>query len=205
MRLLVATRNAGKLKELNELLAGLPIHCLSLDEAGIADEVAETGCTFLDNALLKACGYARLSGLATLADDSGLEVDALDGAPGVQSARWAGPHASDLDRIHLLLQRLRGVPPERRGAQFRCAAAVATPAGVFHTSEGAVRGRIIDEPRGHHGFGYDPVFFIPEMGQTMAELAPGVKNRISHRARALRTMRPALARLAEGEEVVDGG
>ena len=204
MRLLVATRNAGKLRELNELLGGLPMRCLSLDDMGLSDEVAETGHSFLDNALLKARGYARLSGLVTLADDSGLEVDALDGAPGVQSARWAGPQASDLDRIHLLLERLRGVPAERRGAQFHCVAAVATLDGVFQTTEGTIRGRIIDEPRGSHGFGYDPVFFIPELGQTMAELAPEVKNRISHRARALTAMRPSLAKLAEGEEVTDG-
>lgn len=204
MRLLVATRNAGKLKELNELLGDLPIRCLSLDDLGIGEEVAETGCTFLDNAVLKACGYAHLSGFVTLADDSGLEVDSLDGAPGVQSARWAGPDASDLDRIHLLLERLRGVPAEQRGAQFRCAAAVATLDGVFATTEGAIRGRIIDEPCGSHGFGYDPVFFIPELGLTVAELAPEVKNRISHRARALAAMRPALARLAEEEGVADG-
>ncbi len=205
MRLLVATRNAGKLRELNELLGGLPIRCLSLDDAGIDEEIAETGRSFLDNATLKACGYARLSGLATLADDSGLEVDALGGAPGVQSARWAGPGASDMDRIRTLLERLRGVPPEKRGAEFRCVAAVAAASGVLHTSEGRIRGRIIDEPRGHHGFGYDPVFFIPEIGLTMAELARDVKNRISHRARALAGLRPVLAEMAEAEEVGDGG
>jgi len=204
MRLLVATRNAGKLRELQELLRGLPVLCQSLTEMGIDEEIPETGRTFLENAVLKAQGYARLAGLVTLADDSGLEVDALGGAPGVHSARWAGPAASDMDRIQVLLERLRDVPPERRGAQFRCVAAIATPDGRLYTAEGSIRGRIIDEPRGSHGFGYDPVFFIPELGRTMAELAPEVKNRVSHRARALVAIRPALSRLAEEERAVNG-
>ncbi|HOQ98270.1 MAG TPA: XTP/dITP diphosphatase [Anaerolineae bacterium] len=199
MRLLLATRNAGKLKEFRELMSGLPIECTFLSELGIAEEIAETGKTFLENAILKARGYAALSGLVTLADDSGLEVDALGGAPGVQSARWAGPDASDMDRIRLLLGRLRGVPPEQRGAQFRCVAAMATPGGQVCTTEGAIRGEIIDTPRGSHGFGYDPVFFIPELGATMAELAPQVKNHISHRARALAAARPILAEMAARE------
>jgi XTP/dITP diphosphohydrolase len=196
MDLLVATRNPGKLRELNELLAGLPIRAISLAEARITADIPETGHTFLENATLKARGYAALSGLTTLADDSGLEVDALGGEPGVQSARWAGPEASDADRIRLLLERLRDVPPERRGAQFHCVVAIATPSGQLHTTEGIIRGEIIDQPRGRHGFGYDPVFFIPERGRTMAELEPEEKNRISHRARALQAARPILARLA---------
>jgi len=196
MDLLVATRNPGKLRELNQLLSGLPIRAISLAEAGICEDIPETGRTFVENATLKARGYAALSGLTTLADDSGLEVDALGGAPGVQSARWAGPHASDMDRILLLLERLQGVPPQQRGAQFRCVVAIATPSLEVCTTEGIVRGQIIDQPRGSHGFGYDPVFFIPECGLTMAELEPEEKNRISHRARALQAARPILARLA---------
>jgi len=200
MDLLVATRNPGKLRELHQLLSGLPIRALSLADAGITADVAETGRTFEENAVLKAHSYAALSGLTTLADDSGLEVDALGGAPGVQSARWAGPHASDADRIRLLLERLRGVPPEQRGAQFHCTVAIATPSGAVYTTEGIIRGQIIDQPRGSHGFGYDPVFFIPERGRTMAELEPEEKNRISHRARALQAARPILARLAAESE-----
>lgn len=196
MDLFVATRNPGKLRELHRLLAGLPIRALSLADAGITTDVAETGRTFQENAVLKARTYAALSGLTTLADDSGLEVDALGGAPGVESARWAGPQATDLDRIRLLLERLRGVPPEQRGARFRCVVAIATPGGEVYTTEGAISGQIIDQPRGSHGFGYDPVFFIPERGRTMAELEPEEKNRISHRARALQAARPILARLA---------
>lgn len=203
MRLLLATRNVGKLRELRQLLDGLPAQCLSLDDLDIDIDIPELGATFADNATLKARGYAHLSGLLTLADDSGLEVDALSGAPGVQSARWAGPNASDKDRIRKLLEQLRGVPPERRTARFRCVVAIATPQSQVHTAEGSCEGRIIDHPRGSHGFGYDPVFFFPELGLTMAELDPDLKNRISHRARAVQAARPILQTLLAGAE--DGG
>jgi XTP/dITP diphosphohydrolase len=199
MRVLIATRNAAKLAELQALLGDLPIECISLSGLGITEEIAETGDTLRENAVLKARGYAALSGLTTLADDSGLEVDALGGAPGVQSARWAGPDASDMARIELLLERLRGVPPEQRGAQFRCVAAIAATDGELYTTEGILRGRIIDTPRGSHGFGYDPVFFIPALELTLAELEPERKNRISHRARAIVAARPILAGLAAKE------
>jgi XTP/dITP diphosphohydrolase len=204
MRLLVATRNPHKLQELAELLAGLPLICLALTDAGIAEEIAEVGATFQENALLKAEGYARLSGLTTLADDSGLQVDALDGEPGVFSARWAGPEATDRDRIDKLLSHLQGVPQEKRQAQFRCVVAIVTPGGDRYTTEGICRGVIVDQPRGRHGFGYDPVFLLPERGLTMAELVPEEKNQISHRARAIRAARPILARLARRQRDPDG-
>lgn len=196
MRLLLATRNIGKIRELRELLANLPVQCTSLAEVGIDCDIPETGETFRENAILKAQGYSQLSGLTTLADDSGLEVDALAGAPGIHSARWAGPQASPRDRIELLLERLRDVPPEQRQAQFRCVVAIATSDGRLYTTEGLVRGLIIDQPRGAHGFGYDPVFLIPELGVTMAELDTETKNQLSHRARAVQAARPIIEMLA---------
>ena len=203
MQLLLATRNAGKLEELRELLAGLPLELFSLNDAGIAEEIPEVGDTFLENAVLKAEGYARLSGLNTLADDSGLTVQALGGAPGVQSARWAGPHASDRDRIDLLLQQLQGVPAHERQAEFRCTVAIAEPAHRVRTVEGVCCGVILDAPRGSHGFGYDPVFYIPQLGRTMAELTREEKNRVSHRALAIRAARPILEDLLVRER--EGG
>jgi XTP/dITP diphosphohydrolase len=191
--ILVATRNPGKLREYAHLLADLPVEWLTLDQAGITLEVEETGDSFLTNARLKAAAYARAGGLLTLADDSGLEVDALGGAPGVNSARYAGPGASDRERYELLLSKLKGVPQAQRSARFVCVVAIAMPHGAIRTTRGEVRGRIIDQPRGEHGFGYDPVFWLEERGCTMAELPPDEKNKISHRARALRAMRPTLA------------
>lgn len=192
MKLLVATRNPGKKREYAELLEGLGLELVTLDEAGIDLEVEETGATFAQNALLKARAYRDASGLPTLADDSGLEVDALGGAPGVRSARYAGEGATDADRYRKLLGEIAGVPEGRRGARFRCVIAVAWPEGPVDTAEGACEGHITREPRGEHGFGYDPVFHVDELGRTMAELPPEVKNRISHRARAARAIRTAL-------------
>ncbi len=203
MRLLLATRNRGKLGELQALLAGLPLEYTSLRDLGTDIEIPEIGATFAENATLKARGYAQLSGLTTLADDSGLEVEALGGAPGVQSARWAGPHASDVDRVRLLLERLQGVPPSARRAQFRCVAAVATRDGRLYTAEGTLRGLIAQGPRGSHGFGYDPVFFVPELGLTVAEMDPETKNRLSHRAQAIRGARPILEMLAAEEAAAE--
>lgn len=190
--LLIATHNKGKLREYQELLRDLPVHLVYLDEVGIHEDVPETGSTFEENAIQKATAYARLSGLLTLADDSGLEVDALGGRPGVHSARYAGPNASDEARIRKLLADLDGVPPEQRTARFRCVIAVATPEGDVITAAGTVEGVIADAPRGHHGFGYDPVFYLPDRGCTMAELPPEEKNRISHRARAAQAIKPRL-------------
>lgn len=186
MRLLVATGNAGKKREFALLLAELPLEILSLSEVGLAGDVAETGATFAENALLKARTYAAQSGLLTLADDSGLEVDALGGAPGVFSARYGGPGLDDRGRYELLLRNLAGVPAERRTARFRCVIALVDPHGRKALAEGVCEGRIVDVPRGAHGFGYDPVFWVDSEGCTMAELPPERKNAISHRAAAAR-------------------
>ena len=195
MKLLIATRNQGKLREYEALLAGLGLELVDLTEAGIAFEVEERGATFEENAVLKARAYAQASGLFTLADDSGLEVDVLGGEPGVRSARYDGHSGSDEDRYRLLLRHLEGVPEQERRARFRCVIATATPGGEVHTAEGTCEGRIAFQPRGSHGFGYDPVFFVPEYGSTMAQLPPEVKNRISHRARAAEGARKVLRRL----------
>jgi XTP/dITP diphosphohydrolase len=192
MKLLIATHNPGKVREYRELLAGLPLELTYPAHEGLDIEVAETGESFAENARLKAAAYARASGLLTLADDSGLEVDALGGEPGIRSARYAGKGASDEERYRLLLEKLRKVPWEERTARFRCAIAVATPAGQVHTAEGICEGVIAFEPKGEHGFGYDPVFYFPEYGMTMAELPPGTKNEISHRARAAQGAREIL-------------
>lgn len=197
-RLLIATKNRGKVREYQELLAGLPLEITFPAEEGYWLEVEESGETFEENACLKARAFARHSGLLTLADDSGLEVDALGGAPGVYSARYAGPGASDADRYRKLLADLAEVPEDQRSARFRCVIAVAWPDGRVETAAGACEGQIGFEPRGDYGFGYDPVFIVAgQGGKTMAELAPDVKNRISHRARAVDAVRPILERLLQ--------
>lgn len=203
-KLLVATRNAGKVREYRELLAGLPLDVTWLDAEGIAAEVDETGATFAENAVLKATSYARMSGLWTWADDSGLEVDALGGAPGVRSARFAGPAASDADRYRKLLAALAGVPWDRRTARFRCTVAIAIPEdadvpGAVHTTDGVCEGIIAFGPAGDNGFGYDPVFYLPDQRCTMAQLAPEVKNEISHRGRAARAAVGVLEQLLSGQ------
>jgi XTP/dITP diphosphohydrolase len=192
MRLLIATRNRGKKAEYAELLAGLDLELVSLADLGIEHEVPEQGATFAENALAKARAYAALSGLVALADDSGLEVDALGGAPGVFSARYAGEDASDEDRYRRLLAEMEGIPEGQRSARFRCVIAIVWPDGRERTAAGSCEGCIALAPRGEHGFGYDPVFYVPEYVCTMAELAPEVKNRISHRARAAQAARPLL-------------
>jgi XTP/dITP diphosphohydrolase len=194
-KLLIATNNPGKLREYAALLAGLPLTLVSLAEAGVSAEVEENGATFAENAMTKARVYCARSGLPTLADDSGLEVDALGGAPGVRSARYAGPGASDAERYRKLLDALGSRPAAERSARFRCVVALALPGGELITADGVCEGQIGYAPRGEHGFGYDPVFFMPAIGLTMAELAPEVKNRISHRARAVMAIKPALRRL----------
>ncbi len=195
MKLLVATHNPGKVRELRELLADLPVEVTFPPEIGLELEVDETGATFAENAALKALAFARASGLVALADDSGLEVDALGGAPGVHSARYAGPGASDADRYRRLLAALAGVPLGQRSARFRCVVAVATPAGDVELAEGVCEGEIAFEPLGEHGFGYDPVFQVAGVGRRMAELPPDLKNQLSHRGRAFRAARPILESL----------
>jgi len=194
-KLLIATHNLGKVREYRDLLADLPFDILSLADVGIDVDVEETGATFAENALLKARTYAQLSGLLTWADDSGLAVDALDGWPGVHSARHAGPDATDADRIAILLARLADVPPAERGAAFHCVVAVAAPDGRVWTTEGMCAGVIIDEPAGSGGFGYDPVFFVPDLDKTFAQLTAEQKNAISHRGIAARKAATLLARL----------
>lgn len=184
MRLLIATHNPGKLIEYEELLAGLPFELVTLDDVEIREDVEETGSSFAENARLKALAYARESKLLTLADDSGLEVDALGGEPGIYSKRYAGDDATDAKRINFLLHRMKDVPMEARLARFRCVIAIAAPDGQVWESEGTAEGDILFEPRGANGFGYDPVFYFPRLGKTMAELPPAQKNKISHRARA---------------------
>ena len=195
-RLLIATRNPGKLAELTELLGGVPFRLVSLAEAGVELEVQETGSTLEENATLKATGYARMSGLRTLADDSGLEVEALGGEPGPLSSRYAGEEATDDQRIAFLHQKLENIPEERWTARFRCVIAVAWPPGPVELYTGECYGSIIRESRGACGFGYDPVFLLPELGKTMAELPPEEKNGVSHRSVAARKASIALKRKA---------
>ena len=195
MRLLLATHNRGKLVEFQELLGDLPLELVTLDDIGIQEDVEETGETFSENARVKALEYARRSGLLTLADDSGLQVDALGGEPGVWSKRYAGENKSDPERVAYLLDKLRNVPRERRTARFRCVIALATPSGEVYECEGVCEGLIEFAPRGTNGFGYDPVFLFPHRGLTMAELSSDEKNRISHRGRAAEQVRQTLERL----------
>ena len=183
---MVATRNAGKLAELQALFEDAPYRLISLDDAGVDFEVEETGSTFVENAVLKATQYGEAAGLLTIADDSGLEVDALGGGPGVLSSRFAGPDATDDERNAFLLQELAEHPGEPRTARFRCTVAIFRPGHDVSVVDGTVEGVITDEPRGDNGFGYDPVFYLPELGCTTAELPPEHKNRLSHRGIAAR-------------------
>lgn len=193
MELLVATQNPGKVREYRLLLAPLQTQLRFPSDIGLEIDVPEDGATYADNAGQKALAYAHASGLLTLADDSGLEVDALDGAPGIRSARYRPGH--DADRVAALLVCLRDVPWERRTARFRCVIAIATPAGELYAAEGVCEGRIAFEPAGQGGFGYDPAFYLPEHGCTMAQLPEAEKNHISHRARAVEAAIPILHRL----------
>ncbi len=195
-RLLIATHNQGKVREYRELLADLPVEVTFLDEMGITTEVEETGESFAENAVIKALGYAEMSGLWTWADDSGLEVDALGGEPGIYSARY-GDLPSEQERYNYLLARLADVPDGQRAARFRCVIALAMPDGDAFTASGALEGVITYAPRGTNGFGYDPVFQIEHSNLTLAEISSELKNAISHRARAARTARRVLMTLIE--------
>ncbi|MBI3944605.1 MAG: XTP/dITP diphosphatase [Armatimonadetes bacterium] len=190
--LVLATRNAYKVGELRALLADLPVAIRSLADYPAVPDVPETGATFAENAALKARAVAAATGHLALADDSGLVVDALGGAPGIRSSRFAGPGATDRDRVDRVLALMKDVPEERRAARFVAAVAVAAPGGEARTVVAACEGRIAFAPRGEHGFGYDPIFLIPDRGLTMAELPPEEKNRISHRAQAIARAREAL-------------
>jgi XTP/dITP diphosphohydrolase len=193
-RLLVATLNPGKVREISAALAPTGIEVCGLDSIENPPEIEETGATFEANARLKAEGYSRLTDLFVLADDSGLEVDALGGAPGVLSARYGGPGLDDQDRNRKLLAALEGVEPERRTARFRCVLALARQGTTLATFEGVIEGLLLDEPRGYNGFGYDPLFFHPESGCTTAELTTAEKQRVSHRGQAIAAFLEALKR-----------
>jgi len=185
-RLLIATNNAGKLAEYEVLLDGCGWELVAPAELGLRLSVEETGADYAANARTKAEAFSRASGLLTLADDSGLEVDALGGRPGLLSARYAGPNQTDEEGVELVLAQMKDVPPERRLARFRCVIALAEPDGGVRFVEGECPGVITNEPRGGFGFGYDPIFYLPQLGRTMAELTPDEKNAISHRADAAR-------------------
>jgi XTP/dITP diphosphohydrolase len=196
-RLVLATGNPAKLEELARILAAgrVGVELAGLGELPGAPDVLETGATFAENALLKARAVAAFSGLPAVADDSGLCADALNGMPGVLSARWSGVHGDDAANLALLLAQLADVPDERRGAHFGCAAALVLPSGREHVSEGTVYGRLTRAPRGSGGFGYDPVFVPDGHELTTAEMSPGQKDAISHRGRALRALTPVIAAL----------
>jgi XTP/dITP diphosphohydrolase len=196
VRLVLATANPGKLAELARILADdhADVPLVSRAEFPGAPEVAETGATFAENALLKARAMAAFTEQAAVADDSGLCVDALNGMPGVLSARWSGRHGDDEANLRLVLAQVADVPDGRRGARFVCAAALVLPGGEEHVTEGVVTGRLIGEPRGQHGFGYDPIFVPDGYDITTAEMAPADKDKISHRGRALRGLAPVIRR-----------
>ena len=194
LELFLATKNEGKIREIRELLKGCEFSLISLRDYPDAPEVVENGEDYRDNVLKKARFFARWTGKATLADDSGLEVDYLKGRPGVFSARYAGDGTNDRENNSKVLQELEGVPPGKRGAVFRCVMALVAPWGDEEVVEGECRGRIGLEERGERGFGYDPIFLIPRYGKTVAELSMAEKNRLSHRGKALGKLKKTLKR-----------
>lgn len=192
--LVLATTNKGKVREIRSVLKTLPLKIIGLSELGIDARSPETGETFEENALEKSLFYSRKSGLLTLAEDSGLEIEALDGAPGIYSARFSGRGATDEKNIRKVLRLMESVPAGRRAARFVCAMALTRNGELIKTVTGRVSGKITEAERGRHGFGYDPIFFYPPLGRTFGELPGREKNRVSHRGRALDGMRAFLAR-----------
>lgn len=188
MQIVLATANKDKIKEIREILPDAGLEYLTLDDAGFSGEIEETGRTFAENALIKARTVHETTGGYVLADDSGLAVDLLDGAPGIYSARFAGPEAGYEQKIARLQEMLAAYPEDKWDASFICVMALVKPDGTELTVKGECRGRIVSKARGKNGFGYDPVFYVPKLGKTMAELDPDVKHSISHRGRALRKM-----------------
>jgi len=203
-QLLVATSNTGKLREYRSLLDGLPFKLISLKELAIEASIEETGASLEENARTKATAASRLSGLLALADDSGLEVDALGGEPGVRSARYAGENADDEERVRYLLSKLADVPWEKRQARFRCVIAIAELDGRTEIVDGTCHGYIAFEPKGTDGFGYDPIFYLPSLDKTLAELPPHIKDLHSHRGQAAQRARSLLLAKAEREEGFQG-
>ena len=188
-KIIFATGNAGKMKEVREILKDLNVEVLSMKEAGIQADVEENGKTFQENAVIKAREIMKISGEVVLADDSGLEIDYLNKEPGIYSARYMGEDTSYLIKNGSLIERLQGVPDEKRTARFVCAIAAAFPDGSVETTEGTIEGRIGYEEKGENGFGYDPIFYVPEFGCTTAELTGEQKNQIRHRGKALEEMK----------------
>lgn len=191
-RLIFATGNENKMKEIRMILADCGYEIQSMKEAGIDIDIVEDGKTFEENATIKATAIAKIAGCVVLADDSGLEVDAMDKAPGIYSARWEGEDTPYSIKNQKIIDNLAGVPDEERTARFVCAIAAAFPDGRVETRRGTIEGRIAYEPAGENGFGYDPIFYVPEFGKTTAELDPEEKNEISHRGKALRMIREVL-------------
>ena len=191
-KLIFATGNENKMKEIRMILGDLDYEILSMKEAGIDADIVEDGKTFEENAIIKATAISKLSGCLVLADDSGLEVDYMDKMPGIYSARWMGEDTSYRIKNKAIIDKLEGVPDEKRTARFVCAIAAAFPNGRVVTKRGTIEGIIGYEERGENGFGYDPIFFLPEYGKTTAELSPEEKNRISHRGRALELIKSEL-------------
>ena len=194
-KILVATRNKSKMAELVELLRPLRVTLVSLDDLSIGEEIEETGETFKENAILKAEGYGQLGGLITIADDSGIEVDALGGAPGIYSARYGGEGLTDLDRNNLLLKNVEKIPEQELTARFRCVVALWIPEDKTVTFEGKIEGMLIRVSSGNNGFGYDPIFFYGPMNKTLADIGPEEKEKISHRGFAVRMAREYLSKL----------
>jgi len=203
--IVIATGNLHKFRELAGLLGVRGIRWHSLAEFHNIPAAAERGRTFEANAIAKASAAARATGFLALADDSGLEVDALGGKPGVRSARFAGRHGDDRANHEKLLRLLRGIPRATRGAQYRCSLALAFPARLVSVTQGTWRGRIAEAPRGHHGFGYDPIFIVPRFGKTVGQLADSTKRRFSHRAMAARRMAKVIERMARRSRTIERG
>jgi XTP/dITP diphosphohydrolase len=196
MRIVLATRNEDKVREIGEILSSLPVTLMNLTHFPDIPEIVEDGQTFLENARKKAMTVHEHTGLASLADDSGLEVEALRGRPGLMSRRFAGPGATYADNNALLMEHMKHIPYEARKARFVCVAALVTAAGDVRFTEGDLSGYIAESPGGEGGFGYDPLFFLPEYGKTVAELDAEVKNRVSHRAKAMGAMRRVIESMA---------
>jgi non-canonical purine NTP pyrophosphatase, rdgB/HAM1 family len=194
-KLLLASTNPGKVSEYRSLFDNLGYNIVTLAEQGIAEAATEPGNSYAQNARLKAITYSKLSQLITLADDSGLEVDILRGEPGIHSARFAGEAATDADKVEILLAKLNGIPREKRTAHFKCVIAIVTPEGQLELCYGECHGVIAVEAKGENGFGYDPIFYLPEVDKSMAELPMEIKNRISHRGQAAQKARQVLQRL----------
>jgi len=192
MKIVFATKNEGKVKEIKEMLEGMNIELISLNHYNHPPEIREDGKSFFENAFMKAKIISEFTGENVLADDSGLQVDILNGEPGIYSARYAGDEANDEENNNKLLAKLKNVPSQKRSASFFCSLVLYKKDGSYDSFEGRWKGRIIDERRGGNGFGYDPIFFVPELKLTAAQLPPGIKNKVSHRGKAFARLKKVL-------------